>query len=113
MVGGFCRLNSAPWVLLLFAPGEKVLEPIIKFRLYYGVAGLISIGVILALVRFISGRMVRTIQEISRKADDVARGTYGQPLPAKTSDEIGQLIGSFNKMVEGLKERDFIGNTFG
>jgi adenylate cyclase len=113
IVGGFCRLNRAPWVLLLFAPGEKILQPIINFRLYYAVAGLISILFILVLIRFISGMMVRTIQEISRKAEDVARGTYGHPLAVKTADEIGQLIGSFNKMVEGLKERDFIGNTFG
>jgi adenylate cyclase len=32
---------------------------------------------------------------------------------AKTQDEIGQLTASFNTMVEGLKERDFISNTFG
>jgi class 3 adenylate cyclase len=113
IVGGFCRLNRAPWVLLLFAPGEKVLEPMIKFRLYYGVAGVISILFILVLIRFISGKMVRTIREISRAAEDVARGNYGHPLQVKTDDEIGQLITSFNKMVEGLKERDFIGNTFG
>jgi len=113
IVGGFCRLNSAPWVLLLFAPGEKVLEPMINFRLYYGLAGLISILFILVLIRFIGGRMVRSIREISRAADNVANGNYGDPLQAKTTDEIGQLIGSFNKMVKGLKERDFIENTFG
>jgi len=57
--------------------------------------------------------MVRSIREISRAADNVANGNYGDPLQAKTTDEIGQLIGSFNKMVKGLKERDFIENTFG
>jgi adenylate cyclase len=113
IVGGFCRLNRAPWVLLLFAPGEKILAPITNFRLYYSVAGLISILFILVLIRFISGRMVRTIQEISKAAEEVAKGDYGNPLQVKTTDEIGQLISSFNKMVEGLKERDFIGNTFG
>ena len=113
IVGGFSKLNSAPWVLLLFAPGEKILEPMIKFRLYYGVAGLISILFILVLIRFISRKMVRTIKEISSAAEEVARGNYGHPLQVKTADEIGQLMISFNKMVEGLKERDFIGNTFG
>ena len=54
-----------------------MLEPMIKFRLYYGVAGLISILFILVLIRFVSGRMVRTIREISRAADDVAKGNYG------------------------------------
>jgi adenylate cyclase len=113
IVGGFCKINRAPWVLLLFAPGEKILAPIIKFRLYYAVAGLISIIFIVVLIRFISGRMVRTVQEISRAAEEVAKGNYGSPLPVKGDDEMGQLIRSFNEMVEGLKERDFIGNTFG
>jgi HAMP domain-containing protein len=79
----------------------------------FGVAGGVSILLILVLIRFISGKMVRTIQEISRAAEDVAKGDYGHPLQVKTADEIGQLITSFNKMVVGLKERDFIGNTFG
>jgi class 3 adenylate cyclase len=112
-VGGFYRLTQAPWVLLLFAPGEKILAPIIKFRLYYAVAGLVSILVILVLIRFVSGRMVRTIREISNAAGNVAAGNYGDPLTTKTADEIGQLIDSFNRMVEGLRERDFIENTFG
>jgi adenylate cyclase len=113
IVGGFYRLSQAPWVLMLFAPGEKILAPIIRFRLYYAVAGLISILIILLLIRFISGRMVRTIREISSAAGNVAAGNYGHPLPAKSADEIGQLIHSFNRMVEGLRERDFIQNTFG
>jgi adenylate cyclase len=113
IVGGFYRLSQAPWVLLLLAPGEKILAPIIKFRFYYAVAGLTSILIILLLIRFISGRMVRTIREISSAAGNVAAGNYGHPLPAKSADEIGQLIHSFNRMVEGLRERDFIQNTFG
>lgn len=112
-VGGFYRLSQAPWVLLLFAPGEKILAPIIRFRLYYAVAGLVSMLIILVLIRFISGRMVRTIREISNAAGNVAAGNYGDPLPIKTGDEIGQLIESFNRMVEGLRERDFIENTLG
>jgi adenylate cyclase len=113
IVGGFCRIKQTPWVLLLFAPGEKILAPILKFRLYYAVAGLISIMLIVVLIRFVSGRMVRTVQEISQAAEGVARGDYGRPLPPRGEDEMGQLIRSFNKMVEGLKERDFIQNTFG
>lgn len=112
-VGGFYRLTQAPWMLLLFAPGEKILAPIIKFRLYYAVAGLISVLVILVLIRFVSGRTVRTIRQISTSAGNVAAGDYGHPLPVKTADEMGQLIHSFNMMVEGLRQRDFIENTFG
>lgn len=57
--------------------------------------------------------MVHSIKGISQTAVNVAQGKYGDPLPQKSQDEIGQLIGSFNAMVQGLKERDFISNTFG
>jgi class 3 adenylate cyclase len=43
----------------------------------------------------------------------VAEGNYGAPLASIRHDEIGHLIQSFNTMVSGLKERDFIRNTFG
>ena len=57
--------------------------------------------------------MVRSVGQISKAAEQVAGGKYGDPLPVKTRDEIGQLTQSFNTMVKGLKERDFISNTFG
>lgn len=57
--------------------------------------------------------MVASIRDISYSAEQVARGNYGKPLPVKSADELGQLAESFNTMVDGLKERDFISNTFG
>ncbi len=112
-VAGFYRIKHAPWTIILFAPGEEILAPIVKFRLYYAVGGILCIAIILLLIRFVGGKMVRTIGKVSEAAQQVARGNYGAPLPVKTRDEIGQLIDSFNTMVQGLKEKDFISNTFG
>jgi adenylate cyclase len=56
---------------------------------------------------------VTKIQEIAHRAREVARGHYGEPVPVTRQDEIGLLTQSFNDMVAGLKERDFISNTFG
>lgn len=112
-VSGFHKLKNAPWAILLFAPGEKILAPIIRFRTFYALAGGACIIIILLLIRFMGSKMVRSIEIISKAADRVAHGKYGDPLPVKTKDEIGQLVHSFNKMVRGLEERDFIRNTFG
>jgi class 3 adenylate cyclase len=57
--------------------------------------------------------MVIAIRRIAAKATLVAQGQYGEPLPVASRDEIGQLTQNFNEMVMGLKERDFISNTFG
>jgi adenylate cyclase len=112
-VGGFYRIKDAPWTMVLFAPGKEILAPIIKFRFYYALAGSLCIALILLLIRYMGGKMVHSIRQISKAAEQVASGEYGEPLLVKTSDEIGQLAQSFNTMVQGLKERDFISNTFG
>jgi class 3 adenylate cyclase len=112
-VAGFYRMSQVPWTIVLIAPGEKILAPIVRFRLYYALGGIFCIVVIVLLIRSVEGKTVKAVKEISRAAGNVARGDYGDPLPQKSQDEIGQLIGSFNAMVQGLKERDFISNTFG
>jgi len=110
---GFYRLHSAPWVILLYAHGDQILEPMVRFRLYYLVAGVICLTIMVALLRLGVNPMVVSIRRLSQAAGRVAQGDYGEPLPAARRDEIGQLIQSFNAMVAGLQERDFISNTFG
>jgi class 3 adenylate cyclase len=112
-VAGFYRMEQVPWTIVLLAPGRKILDPIIRFRNYYVLGGGLCIVLIILLIRSMGGKMVHSIREISQAAGNVARGEYGDPLPQKSQDEIGQLISSFNVMVQGLKERDFISNTFG
>ena len=112
-VGGFCRIKNTPWTLVLFAPGKAILIPIVRFRTYYFIGWILSIFLIILCIRFVVGKMVASITRISRAAEEVAEGDYGTPLPVGRHDEIGQLMESFNKMVKGFEERDFIRNTFG
>ncbi len=112
-VAGFYGMERAPWSIVLLAPGRKILAPIVRFRDYYAMGGGLCIVFIILLIRSVTGKMVHSIKEISRASENVSQGNYGDPLPQKSRDEIGQLIGSFNAMVRGLKERDFISNTFG
>jgi len=112
-VSGFYHLKYAPWTIVLFAPGKKVLAPIIQFRNYYFAGSVLTILLILVMIRSVVGRMVRTFTEISSAAERVARGDYGKPIPVLGQDEIARLTRSFNTMVEGLKERDFVAKTFG
>ncbi|MFH1481305.1 MAG: adenylate/guanylate cyclase domain-containing protein [Pseudomonadota bacterium] len=112
-VGGFYRLRYAPWTIVLFATGKDVLAPIIHFRNYYFAGGTLAILIILLLIRSVVGKMVHSFTAISKTAERVATGDYGKPIAVRGRDEIAQLTQSFNTMVEGLKERDFIANTFG
>ncbi|HMH50612.1 MAG TPA: adenylate/guanylate cyclase domain-containing protein [Candidatus Acidoferrum sp.] len=58
-------------------------------------------------------RITRPVSALTRGVARVAGGDLSQSLPVRSSDEIGQLTRAFNGMVEGLRQRDFIRNTFG
>jgi class 3 adenylate cyclase len=43
----------------------------------------------------------------------VAGGDLSQPLAVRSRDELGRLTEAFNEMLTGLRQRDFIRDTFG
>jgi sigma-B regulation protein RsbU (phosphoserine phosphatase) len=104
-VVGFYKLQEAPWSLVMIAPGKEILLPIVRFRLYYLAIGGGFIFFIVVLIRIVTGRTVVAIKEVSQAAERVAGGDYGKLLAVKTRDEVGELINSFNSMVQQLKER--------
>jgi adenylate cyclase len=110
---GYYKLEAAPWVIMLHARGSQILAPILRFRLYYLAGGFLGLIVILGFIRLALRPVVKAIHELAGKAEAVARGDYGDPLPINSSDEIGHLAESFNRMMAGLQERDFISSTFG
>jgi len=110
---GFYRLKAAPLAIVLHASRKQIIRPVLHFGLIYPLAGILSLFLILLFIRKGVGPMVVSIRKISQKATQVARGNYGDPLPVRSQDEIGQLTRTFNDMVTGLKERDFVTNTFG
>ncbi|MGD8801029.1 MAG: SpoIIE family protein phosphatase [Desulfobacterales bacterium] len=104
-VSGFYKLQEAPWSLVMIAPGEKILAPIVKFRSFYLIFSAVFIFLILLLIRFVSGRTASSIKEVSLAAERIAGGDFGKPLPVKTRDEVGELARSFNTMMLQLEER--------
>jgi sigma-B regulation protein RsbU (phosphoserine phosphatase) len=104
-VSGFYRLKQADWSLVMVAPGSQILGPIVRFRFYYILSGSLFILLILFLIRLVTGRTVSSIKDVSSAAENIARGHYSSLPPAKSQDEVGQLISNFNTMVVQLQER--------
>ncbi len=75
------------------------------------------VGAVLALVVALAlayaGRIGRSVRELSRASDAVRQGSYMTVALPKSKDELGRLSADFNAMVQGLKERDRIKDTFG
>ena len=112
-VAGFYKVPSINWYIVFLAQGSVILEPIIRFRTYYALAGFLALGLIIFLIRLTTRSVAESISEISSAAFRVQDGDYSQKLPETRSDEIGQLTRSFNSMIDSLKEREIIEQTFG
>ncbi|MBW1982324.1 MAG: SpoIIE family protein phosphatase [Deltaproteobacteria bacterium] len=104
-VSGFYRLEKAPWSIVLIAPGDKILEPIVRFRTYYTLTGSVFILAILLLIRWVTRKPILSIKEVSEAADRIAHNDFSSLPSVRADDEVGQLIRNFNTMVVHLEER--------
>ena len=68
-------------------------------------------GLLLAIL--ISGRITRSVRQLLAGTRDVEAGRLDRSIEVTTSDEIGQLSAAFNRMVEQLRQKEHIRETFG
>ena len=113
MVAGFYKIPTTDWYLVLFSKGSTVLGPIIRFRFNYALAGMVALLIIALLIRASTKPVAQAVTEITEAAARVEQGDYKARVVENRSDEIGSLKRSFNRMTEGLKEREFMERTFG
>jgi class 3 adenylate cyclase len=62
---------------------------------------------------FIARSFLRPLNVLSRAMTQVSGGKLDVRAPVTSNDEIGAVTGQFNTMVEGLRERETIRETFG
>jgi class 3 adenylate cyclase len=84
-------------------------------RLRARVVGASAIGAAVALIIGVlfARRLTGPLSALTRGVTQVAGGALGRSLPVRSRDEVGQLTQAFNTMLDGLRQRDFIRDTFG
>jgi class 3 adenylate cyclase len=100
------------YVALEIPLGQAVV-PIVKLSAVQFALGLTAVVVLSMILVKIAGKIVKPINMLSAAAARMSRGDYVQKLPVVTRDELGSLTEAFNTMAEGLRQRDFIRDTFG
>ncbi len=103
------RLHSAPgakdegWVRLLVSRAR--IDAALQTALQAGLAVLLgSLVLVLALVGWLSRRMLRPLREASSLAREIAAGQLDRRLPVHGHDELGTLALSMNSMASGLAQ---------
>lgn len=76
-------------------------------------AFLVSIAVVnLAGMLWMAKQLTKPIGLLQQATEEVANDNYSHAIPIERSDEIGKLTGSFNEMIERLRENDAARKTF-
>jgi signal transduction histidine kinase/HAMP domain-containing protein len=86
---------------LSLTPAREQLREVISTGIYLSI-GLLALGAIAALL--IAGRISGPILALARGADEIRGGNLDVKIPVESSDEIGVLADSFNRMAARLRE---------
>jgi adenylate cyclase len=74
---------------------------------------LAACGIGLGISAVGSARVVGALRQLVVRTHAIEAGTHSEPLSILTRDEVGELALSFNRMVEELRTRERIKDTFG
>lgn len=85
--------------------------PRLQVEILVDVAGAL-LGVVMSAF-FIGRSLLGPLGILSRAMAEVATGDLSLTVPVTSNDEVGKVTGEFNAMVEGLRERERIRETFG
>jgi class 3 adenylate cyclase len=111
---GFHHIDDTRGNIVLMLPADGVLRPltvlVTELILLSAVFLLVLTGGLLTMNR----RITRPVAALTRAAEKVvADNEYQEALAVSTRDELGRLTEAFNVMMKGLRQRDFIRDTFG
>ena len=126
--------RTRTWYYLVKTDIRAIIEPVEKIRaahkkssdsvawtihrktrsMAWGIAVISGLVVLAALVAalFVTRLATRPLEQMSDVARAVGEGNLDLTVQVRSKDEIGDLGNAINEMIKGLRERDFIKDTF-
>ncbi|MBA3051493.1 MAG: adenylate/guanylate cyclase domain-containing protein [Candidatus Omnitrophota bacterium] len=83
----------------------------VRFQILKIAVFVLALGILVTML--VIGFMVRPINYLAAAAKEIGAGNLKIHVNEKGKDEIGELSRTFNQMVKGLNEREFLRETFG
>lgn len=108
------RIPSTGWSLNAVFPKAELFEEV--DRLYFTALVSTGIGILLLLMvsLFVARSLARPLRRMAEATAKVVEGDFSIDLSdIRSRDEVGRLATAFTQMTKGLKQRDFIRDTFG
>ncbi len=110
---GIGRNKETGTVVLMAAFEEKILSNTEPIRNWILIVILSSLGITLPLLYLVSTDIDRSTRKLLGGLEKVERGELESKVHIYSTDEFATIGNGFNKMIDGLVERDLVKDTFG
>jgi len=111
---GFHRTEGTDLAFIFMIPAENILKPLNSLHVEIIVFGTVLVVLLVILLVLMLRKITHPLLELTQTAVSIAHnGSYQESLHVISRDEVGKLTRAFNSMMEGLRQRDFIRETFG
>ena len=74
---------------------------------------LVAFTISLELTVLVTRSVLQPVDDLLEATEAVKKGDLDARVPVTSGDELGQLAGSFNEMMQGLSEREALREAFG
>lgn len=91
------------WHVLVRQQPAESYAPIREQVRNLAVIGLVMIGLLAAMGRYVAARIAKPIQVLRKGVEAIGQGTYGGPLDITTGDEFEELAAAFHRMADNLR----------
>ncbi len=91
------------WHMFVRQHPSETYAPIRQQMWDVALIGLIMVGLLAAMGRYVAARIAKPIQVLRRGVESISQGTYEAPLPIKTGDEFEDLAVAIHRMADNLK----------
>lgn len=103
-VAAVVALASPPWTVIVSSAADEFAAPFVTTRLVnLSLVLLVTLAVSVAFV-LLTGRATRSLEALTRAADDVGAGNFAPRLPVAGRDEVGRLTAAFALMIGKVRE---------
>lgn len=110
----YARIPSTGWVLGAVFPRDELFADLHGLHKETLVLALIGVALLLVVSHLVARTIAKPLRSMAAATEKVAQGNLDVDLShIRSRDEVGSLAEAFVRMTNGLKERDFIKDTFG
>lgn len=107
-VVGFAPVTGLPlpdsaWHIFVRQQPSESYAPIRDQLRNLAAIGLVMLGLLWAMGRYVASRIAQPIQILHAGVDAISQGTFDQPLNIRTGDEFEELAAAVHRMAERLK----------